>query len=88
MTVFRPPSLSQISQNLTIRTNNAYTVIATRMLTVDAPHFNAGLELRCTEHGGPVVVAAAPIVRYMFGWGEGRVRSYCAGRGWTVMPDS
>lgn len=44
-------------------------------IRIIAPHFVAG-----------VIVGerAAPIVAYMVRWAEARIRSYCAGKRWTV----
>lgn len=44
-----------------------------------APHFVAGV---IVEDGR--VVRAAPIVGYMKGWPEERVRAYVARKGWTA----
>lgn len=49
------------------------------LAVIDAPHFYAGIVL-WNDH----VVEAADIVRYMRKWSRDRVRSYCAGKGWTV----
>lgn len=46
---------------------------------VTARHLCAGIILASDR-----VVEAAPILRYMTGWTRDRVRSYCAGKGWTV----
>lgn len=50
-----------------------------KTLTIDAGYFNAGViidQSRC--------IAAAPIVRYMVGWDEERIVSYCGRKGWRV----
>lgn len=44
-----------------------------------APHFVAGIVI---EDGK--VVRAAPIVRYMLGWSEDRVREYVNRKGWKA----
>ena len=46
-----------------------------------APHFTAGIEL---DDVSDRVVKAAPIVRYMEGWGIKDVIAYCARRGWKL----
>ena len=53
---------------------------AEAMLVIDAPHFYAGVIL-----GNGCVIEAAPILRYMVGWTEARVRGYCARKGWTIQ---
>jgi hypothetical protein len=45
------------------------------MLRVVAPHFTAGVVV-----GGE----AAPIIKYMKGWSEQRIREYCFWKGWEV----
>lgn len=47
-----------------------------RLIRVVAPHFVAGVDV--TAH------RAAPILHYMAGWSEARIRAYCAGKGWAV----
>lgn len=47
------------------------------LASIDAPHFFAGIVL-----DGGVVIRAAPIVRYMYGWSRERVRGYCRHKGW------
>lgn len=49
------------------------------MISVNAPHFCAGLELRENK-----VVNAAPILKYMMGWNEEKVISYCKKKDWNV----
>lgn len=49
------------------------------LLQLTAPHFCAGL----VAQDGKVTVTA-PILRYMLGWSEAKVREYAAGKGWTV----
>lgn len=46
--------------------------------TVNAPHFNAGIVVLQNT-----VVRAAPIIRYMLGWGLDKVKIYCARKYWT-----
>ena len=50
------------------------------LISIDAPHFNAGLVLR-----GTLVIEAAPIIRYMRGWDLQHVKSkrYCQRKSWT-----
>ena len=48
------------------------------LITIDAPHFNAGIVAR-----DGIVIEAAPIVRYMIGWDGKRVVDYCRAHGWT-----
>jgi hypothetical protein len=51
-----------------------------RILTIDAPHFNAGIVVNDNE----LVIKAAPIVNYMLLWSLSRVRLYVAKKGWTL----
>lgn len=44
-------------------------------LRIVAPHFVAAVV---------VGVQAAPIVKYMLGWSEARIREYCFWKGWEV----
>lgn len=55
---------------------NCMTVALGRIV---APHFVAGV---IVEEGN--VTRAAPIVGYMLGWSEERVRTYVRRRGWTA----
>ena len=48
-------------------------------LQIKAPHFTAGVVV---DVG--VVVGAAPIVKYMLGWTEDRVRGYCEWKKWEI----
>jgi hypothetical protein len=48
------------------------------MLVIDAPHFYAGLHI---DNG--VVTKTAPIIRYMLGWSERRVKDYCVSKRWV-----
>jgi hypothetical protein len=52
------------------------------LLTIDAPHFNAGLLVRASDR---VVVRAAPILHYMLGWTQLKVVEYASHRGWRVI---
>ncbi len=47
---------------------------------ITAPNFTAGIET--TAEGN--VIDAAPIVRYMVGWGLSRVSMYCRHRRWNL----
>ena len=47
------------------------------LVQITAKHFTAGLVV-----AGGKVRKAAPILRYMVGWSEGRALSYAAYRGW------
>jgi hypothetical protein len=49
------------------------------VIRIEAPHFTAGVVLR-----DGIVVRAAPIVSYMRGWSQARVRSYCERKGWEA----
>lgn len=49
------------------------------LLQLTANHFCAGLGL-INGH----VVSCAPILHYMAGWSEARVKQYAASKGWTV----
>ena len=44
-------------------------------LRITAPHFVAGVS---------VGVLAAPIIGYMRGWSEEKIREYCKRKGWQV----
>lgn len=48
------------------------------LVRIVAPHFVAGL----VTDGH--VRRAAPILRYMIGWPDDRVRRYCVAKGWTA----
>lgn len=52
------------------------------MIRVEAPHFVAGFVTNGT------VIVAAPILRYMIGWEDVKVRQYCHKKGWkaSVVP--
>jgi len=49
-----------------------------KILRINAPHFIAGVVLEST------VTITAPIVKYMKGWTEEKVYSYCASKGWQI----
>lgn len=49
------------------------------LIRIDAYYFCAGVVV---EDG--FVVRAAPILKYMMGWSEGRVRSYVARKRWHL----
>ena len=49
---------------------------------IDAPHFCAGFEADASAY---VVVRAAPIIKYMQGWGVQKVRDYCFKKGWALQ---
>lgn len=49
-----------------------------RLVTIDAPHFNAGLVFRKNR-----VDEAAPILSYMVGWSPKRVRAYAKKKRWS-----
>lgn len=49
------------------------------LLRIEAPHFVAGVVVR--DHR---VAKSAPIVKYMRGWPQSKVLSYCASKGWRV----
>jgi hypothetical protein len=51
------------------------------MMQITAPHFCAGVVLGTDNIR---VVRTAPILRYMLGWTQQRVRAYCASKHWTV----
>jgi hypothetical protein len=48
------------------------------LVRIEAPHFVAGLET------DGVVRLAAPIIRYMVGWSDDRVRAYVSSKGWKA----
>jgi hypothetical protein len=52
--------------------------MAETLVSIEAPHFNAGL----VAEGG-TVKEAAPILRYMIGWTGKQVADYCRRKGWT-----
>jgi hypothetical protein len=52
------------------------------VFSIDAPHFNAGVIVKGK------VTKAAPILRYMMGWPESKVRAYAAKKGWSVTATS
>ena len=57
------------------------------MMQITAPHFCAGLVLAAdiTDDTDNIrVVRTAPILKYMTGWTQQRVRAYCASKRWTV----
>ena len=49
-----------------------------KFLRIVAPHFVAGLEFG--ERG--MVKRCPPIVKYMRGWPQSQVQSYCHKKGW------
>jgi hypothetical protein len=51
------------------------------LLHIDASRFYAAVILN--QYGR--VIRTAPIVGYMRGWTEKRVRDYCTPKGWKVM---
>ena len=57
------------------------------MIRIEAPHFVAAVDLAYHTRRTPperVVVKAAPILRYMLGWTEQHVHTYCASKGWRA----
>lgn len=50
------------------------------LLSIDAPHFNAGVVV-----GKRYVETAAPIVKYMLGWTPAQVYEYCDKKGWKIV---
>lgn len=52
--------------------------MGTILVRIVAPHFVAGLETDGT------VRRAAPIIRYMVGWTDDKVRDYVKKKGWTA----
>jgi hypothetical protein len=51
-----------------------------RLITINAPHFNAAVVVR-----EGLVVDSAPILRYMRGWHESRVFGYAGRKGWDTF---
>jgi hypothetical protein len=49
------------------------------LVSVDAPHFNAGIIMR-----SDVVTEAAPILRWTIGKRRDWLRTYFAGKGWKA----
>ena len=59
------------------RARSIYNIKTTKkLLRIVAPHFVAGIEIngRC-----------APILRYMTGWTEKKIREYCKKKSWQVL---
>ena len=52
----------------------------TGLIRITAPHFTAGAVL----YAGVVQEPAAPIIRWMAGWGLSDVRFYCQSKGWRL----
>jgi hypothetical protein len=52
------------------------------MLQIKAPHFVVGLILKSYPNLGPVCTNAPPIIKYMVGWTETRIRAYCTKKNW------
>lgn len=46
---------------------------------IKAKHFVAGLERRAD-----IIYKAAPIIRYMEGWGMDQVQNYCRSKHWQL----
>ena len=49
---------------------------------ITALHFTAGGEYGHDGRTNHIVSRAAPIIRYLIGWTESSVRSYCIKKGW------
>lgn len=49
------------------------------LFQIDAPYFCAGGEIK-----NRIVVAAAPIIKYMIGWAAINVLDYCTAKKWKV----
>jgi hypothetical protein len=49
------------------------------LLRITAPHFVAGVVLLNDR-----VSTCAPILRYMYGWDEVKIRRYCSKKHWNV----
>ena len=54
------------------------------LIRIEAPYFCAGVVLAADPWPFEVAVRAAPIVKYMVGWGRGRIVRYCVRKGWKV----
>jgi hypothetical protein len=50
-----------------------------KIFRITADHFCAGVKLEDDE-----VVLTAPILRYMKGWDESKIRGYCKEKGWQI----
>lgn len=48
-----------------------------KLLRIEAPHFCASIKVG--------IGWCAPIINYMRGWSEERIRSYCRKKGWKVV---
>ena len=46
---------------------------------VEAPHFSCGFTVKMG-----LVIASAPIVRYMIGWTVAKAKGYCAAKKWKI----
>ena len=60
----------------------------TQLIRIEAPHFVAAVEVAYKASNDPpsrVVIATAPILKYMRWWTEARVLDYCASKGWTAL---
>lgn len=56
----------------------AVQVVRERLVRFVAPHFVAGF----VTNGR--VTRAAPIIKYIVGWPDDRVREYCRRKGWSA----
>lgn len=56
-----------------------------KVLTIRAPHFDAGVVIDWRRDVNEIVIQAAPIVSYMRGWKEYMVRNYAIKKGWDVI---
>jgi len=55
------------------------------LIHIIAPHFVAGIELEESQYSdgeGPIVINAAPILKYMKLWTYAKVTDYCQKKGW------
>lgn len=52
------------------------------LVQIMAPHFTAGV---LVDEDNEIVIATAPIVKYMKGWTLSKVRDYCGRKGWSSL---
>ena len=55
------------------------------LIRITSPHFVAGIELEESQYSdgeGPIVINAAPILKYMKLWTYEKVVDHCSEKGW------
>lgn len=53
------------------------------VISIESSYFSAGVVVEEVESG--IVIAAAPILKYMIGWGVEEVKRYCEKKGWKYL---